>query len=370
MAAATTAVLVVVGGPASGQSSEDSRLDSAEARLAEVRQEIERAEQQRSSDAAELARAQRQLGEIEAAVGIAEQAVQRQQRSVLETEERLQEVERNASRTQRLMVNRAVEQYKRPPSAAEAVLSSGDVAEVLQKTGYLRAMSRADRELTESLSASGTLLEATRAHLQVQVAALEDAVERKRALLAEADRLRDERALQLAASEERLGELNRTEDLLESEQAQIAAIARRSRTPAASRSSTAVRVAPVQASSSTGWVWPTSGPVTSEFGPRWGRMHEGIDIGAPTGAAIYAAAAGVVSYAGWMGGYGQLTLIDHGSVVTAYAHQSQIGVSVGQRVDAGEVIGAIGATGNVTGPHLHFETRVGGTAQNPRNYLP
>ena len=99
-------------------------------------------------------------------------------------------------------------------------------------------------------------------------------------------------------------------------------------------------------------------------------MHEGIDIGAGTGTPIYAAASGVVSFAGTMGGYGNLTLIDHGQgIVSASAHQSRIGVAVGQRVAAGQVIGAVGATGNVTGAHLHFETRVGGSPQNPRNYL-
>ena len=68
---------------------------------------------------------------------------------------------------------------------------------------------------------------------------------------------------------------------------------------------------------------------------------------------------------------GNLTLIDHGGgVVSAHAHQSRIGIRVGQQVTAGQVVGSVGATGNVTGPHLHYEVRVGGTARNPRRYLP
>ena len=99
-------------------------------------------------------------------------------------------------------------------------------------------------------------------------------------------------------------------------------------------------------------------------------MHAGIDIGASTGTPIYAAAAGTVIYAGWMGGYGNVVLIDHlNGLVTVYAHQSSIATGDGARVSQGQVIGSVGSTGNSTGPHLHFETRVWGTAVNPMQYL-
>ena len=100
-------------------------------------------------------------------------------------------------------------------------------------------------------------------------------------------------------------------------------------------------------------------------------MHEGIDIGAPEGAPIYAASAGTVSFAGVMGGYGNMMLVDHGGgVVTAYAHQSSFFVGVGQSVSAGQQIGSVGSTGASTGPHLHFEVRVGGAPNDPLGYLP
>lgn len=116
--------------------------------------------------------------------------------------------------------------------------------------------------------------------------------------------------------------------------------------------------------------WPTSGPVTSPFGWRWGRMHAGIDIGAPTGQGIKAAAAGYVYFAGWMNGYGNTVLIDHGGgMTTLYGHQSSISVSRGTTVSRGQTIGAVGSTGNSTGPHLHFEVRINGTARDPMGYL-
>lgn len=127
---------------------------------------------------------------------------------------------------------------------------------------------------------------------------------------------------------------------------------------------------PSSTPSSAGLVWPASGPVTSPFGWRWGRMHEGIDIGAPMGAAIYAAASGTVIYCGWESGYGNLTVIDHGgNLATAYGHQSSISVACGQQVSQGQVIGAVGSTGHSTGPHLHFEVRVNGSAVDPLGYL-
>ena len=116
--------------------------------------------------------------------------------------------------------------------------------------------------------------------------------------------------------------------------------------------------------------WPAQGPVTSPFGPRWGRMHTGIDIGAGEGAPIVAAAAGDVIVAGWVEGYGNTVVIDHGGgVATLYGHQSSIAVAVGQVVAAGQQIGLVGNTGHSTGPHLHFEVRVDGSPVDPLGYL-
>jgi murein DD-endopeptidase MepM/ murein hydrolase activator NlpD len=103
---------------------------------------------------------------------------------------------------------------------------------------------------------------------------------------------------------------------------------------------------------------------------RWGRMHEGIDIGVGYGTPIHAAAAGRVVYAGWMSGYGNLVAIDHGGgISTAYGHQSSIAVSVGQIVAQGETIGYVGCTGHCFGPHLHFEVRINGAPVDPLGYL-
>ena len=126
-----------------------------------------------------------------------------------------------------------------------------------------------------------------------------------------------------------------------------------------------------------GFVVPVDGWKSSDFGwrrhPIYGttRLHGGTDFAAGTGATIHAADSGTVVYAGWSSGYGQLTCISHGGgVSTCYAHQSQIWVDDGEKVDRDEAIGAVGSTGDSTGPHLHFEVRVHGERVNPVGYLP
>ena len=122
--------------------------------------------------------------------------------------------------------------------------------------------------------------------------------------------------------------------------------------------------------SSSGLIWPVQGAVTSGFGMRWGRMHDGIDIAVPTGTPVHAAAAGIVIYASWMTGYGNLVVIDHGNgLATAYAHNSSLVVTVGQHVEQGRTISLSGSTGNSTGPHVHFEVRVNGVPVDPLRYL-
>ena len=119
-------------------------------------------------------------------------------------------------------------------------------------------------------------------------------------------------------------------------------------------------------------IWPAAGYVSSPYGLRFNgtEFHQGIDIAADMGTPIVATADGVVTAAGWNGGYGNMVDVDHGGgIVTRYGHAFAVAVTVGQQVRRGEVIAYVGSTGRSTGPHVHYEVRVNGAPVNPAGYL-
>lgn len=151
------------------------------------------------------------------------------------------------------------------------------------------------------------------------------------------------------------------------------------RSSAASSSSAVVNAAaePIRREVSGSMYWPVPGNsrISSPYGYRihpvlkYKKMHTGIDIPASSGTPIVAAKGGVVIASSFMSGYGNCVMVDHGGMVTVYAHCSSRAVSVGQRVSGGQTIAYVGSTGMSTGPHLHFEVRLNGKTTNPMNYL-
>lgn len=166
----------------------------------------------------------------------------------------------------------------------------------------------------------------------------------------------------------------RTERELARQSASIQSMIEQMTRRASHSSSTPVHV------SSTGFIYPIRGPITSPFGYRTHPIfksrifHSGIDIAGPNGGAIHASNDGRVIYAGWYGGYGKVVILDHGvingrPITTLYGHMSAINVSSGQNVKKGQTVGREGSTGYSTGPHCHFEVRVNGKPTNPLGYI-
>lgn len=119
------------------------------------------------------------------------------------------------------------------------------------------------------------------------------------------------------------------------------------------------------------FIWPLAGRITSRYGWRRGRMHRGLDIAAPAGTPVRATAAGHVLFAGWQRGYGLVVILSHpDGRQTVYGHNAALLVKPGQWVAAGEVLAKVGATGNATGPHLHFEVRTAEGYLDPLRVLP
>ena len=195
-------------------------------------------------------------------------------------------------------------------------------------------------------------------------------------MIAERDRLaalRATRSRSLASIRVQRSDWEAEAAALEAESARLAEIIRSARNSAAPASPPGDGQQPTPDSgdrSPQGLVWPVRGTIVSPFGQRWGRLHAGIDIAAPAGTPVSAAAAGSVVYAGSMSGYGLLVVIQHtGGLATAYAHNSSVAVQVGQTVGQGQTIAAVGCTGHCFGDHVHFEVRVGGNPVDPMSYL-
>ncbi|HEX9888875.1 MAG TPA: peptidoglycan DD-metalloendopeptidase family protein [Nitriliruptorales bacterium] len=361
--AAAAALLCLLMAPAGAQESAERRqLDEAKRRIAAVSSQLAGARDRAADARADLAAADAQLREVEAAVNLAGEAVARQGLAVEEAAAELARTQQEAEHVRAQLESRAVELFKRGATRSyEMLLSGGDISEALERTEFVRVLTLSDRGQLEGLSAARVAVAADRDRLAVQQAELEALEAEQRALLEQVRELRDSTALRAAQSAGEARHLADQKENLERDAQRLTALIRARSSPSRSTGSP----------STAGYIWPRCDRVTSEFGRRWGRMHAGIDIDGNTGDPIFAAKAGTVAYAGWHGGYGRLVLIDHGDgVVTAYAHMSSFSVGEGQSVDRGQRLGSVGASGNSTGSHLHFETRVNSDAVNPRRFLP
>ena len=254
----------------------------------------------------------------------------------------------------------------------DVLLQSDSLSELIEQMDYFRTIGDADKQLADHLK---TLSSQMRLARMMTASTKRDVAEATAVLARETEKQRAARdalvvrqnALAAARANQRSllvtvrSQREKDEEDLSKMQAASAAIAAQIRAHQTASGG--------DGTSSSGLIWPVNGPITSCFGWRWGRMHEGIDIGVPCGTPIHAAASGTVIYSGWMDGYGNFVVIDHGNgLATAYGHQSAIYVSGGS-VSQGQTIGAVGSTGNSTGCHLHFEVRVNGSPVDPLGYL-
>ncbi len=283
-------------------------------------------------------------------------------------EAKLAATEANVADLQQKAADVAVRSYMNPTSGGIIdIVRSADLSDGSRRQTLLSHVVSSERDVLGELreAREDLVLE------QENLAVLRDEAESRRAAAqAKLDELvasRSEQQRLRGALDERIRAYQAEVDAHAREEAQLTALIRERQRQAAA-AATAAGASPVQVSPG-GMVWPVNGTITSPFGMRWGRMHQGVDIAAPAGTPIKAAKAGRVILAGYNGGYGNTVIIDHGGgFSTLYAHQSRLGVADGATVGAGQVIGYVGTTGNSTGNHLHYETRVNGVARNPMAY--
>ena len=386
---AVAVLAVVVASPAAGdvygrKHSVDARLSALHARIAEAQRKAQALSAQIDSVSSRIQRLEGRVGDVSARLTTLEGDLALHQRKLdkltalfrLETKRYLF-LRRQYSLALARLNARVVAVYEQGNvDSVDVILGASNLADLVDRLDYVNQVGAADERIATSV---GRAKEAARAAREAtrklrrgvagetravrarteQVRAIRNELVSSRQQLVAARSTKRVSLVKVRASErEEVSEAQALEQVSAALGAQIqAAQSASSYSPPASRSA-------------SGFIWPVSGPVTSPFGMRWGRMHTGIDIGVPYGTPIRAAASGQVIYAGWMDGYGNLVFIDHGrGISTGYAHQSSIAVSNGQAVTQGQVIGYVGCTGHCFGPHLHFEVRVNGTPVDPLGYL-
>jgi murein DD-endopeptidase MepM/ murein hydrolase activator NlpD len=352
--AATALSIGLLAAPASA-SSATSRRAAARAKRAQLASQLNALKASDAQLASAIRALDAQLSAQQAATASAQAAERAAAAKLSATEQQIRDL-RGA------VVKRAVDTYEHPRGQVSAISTTSDINEASRRA---RLLQQVNGNSADTLDRLRMVLQ----DLGIQRSALDKAHRDAAAKLGALNQTRAGQAKLAAALAGRIHEYQAESDAQAAIEGTLSAQIRAEE--AAAGESRGGDAGFNGRNSSYGLIWPLSGPVTSGFGYRWGRLHAGIDIGVPIGTPIHAAKAGTVIFSGSMSGYGNAVIIDHGGgFSTLYAHQSRPAVSKGQQVAQGQVIGYSGNTGHSTGPHLHFETRINGNPEDPRRYLP
>jgi murein DD-endopeptidase MepM/ murein hydrolase activator NlpD len=317
---------------------------------------------------AEANRLARAVSAEQAVLSGAQSALVAAEARVNDAQRRLNDLDARSAAARKALVARAVNLYEEPfQSEALSLVSSANIDDYAQRQALVAVVQGQTSDVLDSYRQQ---------HLDIQAAsrdlfaATRAAQSRRADVQAEEDRLRQAQGVAgkaHATLQTRIADLqNEIKGLAAQEASLQAKLAANSGT-----FSPAIAAIGLPPGVHSALIWPVHGPVTREFGYQRGGFHPGIDIAPPYGTPIHSSGNGVVIYAGWESGYGNYTCVNNGGgISTCVGHQSAIYVTVGQTVRQGQVIGAEGSTGNSTGPHVHFEVRVNGVVNNPRNFVP
>jgi murein DD-endopeptidase MepM/ murein hydrolase activator NlpD len=360
----------------------ERRLGQLRSQLNQKRAELQRAESAARDLHQQLAQTRAAIAEADRRLEFLDGRVAASRRRLAWERVQLGAARASARRHEEAYRTRIIEIYEHGEiSYLEFLLQSRTFSEFAERFEDLRLLVAADQRTVLERQRARAALARREAAVEAATVALESDVAAEQQTRTRLDALAQERAnLAAVADRQRASvaqDVRELDDLSEGEERALeAAIAERQRELEAQRTAAAGSPgAPARGSGE--FIWPVHGPITSPFGYRTNPFggapdfHPGLDIAADTGTPILAADAGRVIIAGWVSGYGNYIAIDHGGgISTGYGHCSRIDVSVGQDVQRGQVIGAVGSTGHSTGPHVHFEVRVNGRPVDPAPRLP
>ncbi len=342
---------------------------------------------------------QEQLNNVEGQIDEVLQEVANLNSSILEYENQIQQLtekseeleksigekEKELEEKRKTLENRLVAMYMKKEKTFLDVVLSGDLMNFISNQDIIKQAADYDNKLI-------TEVEELKASLETEKQEVENVKKEKEEKTQELQKLKSEKEVKAASLTDEQKELEAKlseykaqaeqyatleRQAIAKEEAARQAAAKKSQSSSSSgSSSSAATTVSTYSGGKLGWPCPSSSRITSQYGYRilFGvrDFHTGVDIGASMGSNIVAAESGTVILAnyGWNGGYGNYIIISHGNgLTTRYAHASKLYVSAGDTVSRGQVIAAVGTTGNSTGPHLHFEVRINGSHTNPLNYL-
>jgi murein DD-endopeptidase MepM/ murein hydrolase activator NlpD len=378
------AAVLVFAAPAAGDNS--GKISQLHQRIAAARAKEARLSAQITDITSAIRKLEARVGDVSQRLSVLERDLDLHRRRLEHLTElfalqsdRLAFLRREYARVVRELNVRMVDIYEtRDPTLLDVILESNSLQDALDRIHYLEAIAQQDKHISKSVGTARDRVHdarerTKRVRARVRSETQVIAVRTQQQRIARIELLASQRGLAGRRARQRnaLGSTREQKAVMIAEANALAAEDARIRAQlAAAQSARASSAATDATPSSHGLIWPVSGPVTSPFGYRWGRLHAGIDIGVGYGTPIHAAASGTVVLAGWTGGYGNYTCIDHGGgLATCYAHQSSYAVSAGAHVSQGQVIGYVGSTGHSFGAHLHFEVRINGTPVDPLGYL-
>jgi murein DD-endopeptidase MepM/ murein hydrolase activator NlpD len=388
MGAARYAMLVAVAlalVPAlAGGSTIEQRIEAERAKAQELQSRLHSKRAELHSVTLRYEDLQRQLGETNAAIGQVSGRIGALQVQQSSTERRIDwnSIQLDAARRSlrlhdALLKRRLVDIYEYGDlTYVNALIAARSFSEFVERWEDLRLLIAANERTVRARKAAEARVAAIEADLERTRLELQQEEEAQQEARSQLDSLADERQnlVTLAAVRKRsvASEVAEMESLTAAEEAQLEGlILERERELEAQRRAAGI-AGGVESGGPGSFSWPVTGTITSPFGWRSNpfgggpEFHQGLDIAAPMGTTVTAAAGGTVIMAQWYGGYGNYILIDHGGgYSTGYGHLSAIYVSVGQSVQRGQAVGAIGCTGACTGPHLHFEVRIAGRPVDP-----
>lgn len=366
------AVLPLYGAMCFADTADDKRaeLNDVRQRMERMQTRKEQARRKAESASAELSEVMGSLNELQAQANNLQKKSDALQGKINDNQAKLEKKQQEMQERMLIYRKRLRDIYINGQiNYLDVLLGAKDFSDFSSRMYLLQKIISRDLELLEKLKQDAAEINSRKEQLAAEMKEIKATQTELEAKKAKVNKLREQRAYMLyKAQEEEQSSQEEYERLLAISE-NIASMLRNMENAGGG--------APAGQGGTGQFMWPCNGPITSYYGwrthPIFGttKYHSGMDIAVDSGTPIHAADSGTIVYSGWLGGYGNCVMIDHGGgLVTLYAHNSALNVGEGQYVSKGTVVAYAGSTGYSTGPHCHFEVRLHGELTEPLNYLP